>query len=504
MHCSHTFAHMHNRRPRAGKKWQKVENLSDEFNTGFDTGKWQKVLWDYSNTPTKMVAQNSGVTAGNLWIKATLDNNAQRWFQSSRVQSRAQIKYPMYTESRIKTAHLSAFNTFWLNNGDINNRNEIDVIENNSRPSCGCRADYPWQMNSQYFHVVNGDTKRNHGNFDNRNLSNNNPKKGVRWNEDYHVVGVWWKDAKNIQFYLDGEPAGSVVSARDFTRNLNLIWDLWTDDEDFLGGVAVRSHLTDDNINTMRVDWVHTYQLVDDQNNSGNPEDAYVIKSVKSNKWVSPINGNSTNGAQIVNHQNGTGKARQWTFVDKGNGYTEIKNVQSGRCLAVSGGNTANGTKLIQWDCKGYDDQQWKRVLRDNGQFSFQNLKTGKCIDLPAGNTANNVQFQQWECGETNQNQRFWILSPNSKVYSNDIVFDSNASSSLGELMYPNPTDDVLNISKLKKGTHTIKVLNMFGRVMLQHQVQSGGDNVIVNVERLTPGIYTLIVGDKSVKFVKE
>ena len=135
--------------PPPGKKWQKVENLSDEFNNGFDQSKWQKVLWDYAGTPTKMVAQNSGVSNDNLWIKATLGPDGNRWFQSSRVMSKAQIKYPMYTECRIITAHLSAYNTFWLNNGDINNRDEIDVIENNSRPSCGCQPNFPWQMNSQ-------------------------------------------------------------------------------------------------------------------------------------------------------------------------------------------------------------------------------------------------------------------------------------------------------------------------------------------------------------------
>ncbi|WP_086932413.1 carbohydrate-binding protein [Agarilytica rhodophyticola] len=253
-----------------GKKWVKQNNLSDEFNNGFNDSKWTKPLWNYG-VPVNMVAQNSGVSNGNLWIKATLNNSSQRWFQTSRVMSKAQIKYPMYTESRIRTAHISAFNTFWLNNGDINNRDEIDVIENNSKPSCGCQPDFPWQMNSQYFHVVNGDTKRNADNFDNRNLSNSNPLKGVRWNEDYHVVGVWWKDAKNIQFYLNGEPAGKVVSARNFTRNLNLIWDLWTADANYLGGLAVRSDLNNNAINTMYVDWVHTYKLVDDDgaNNGG-------------------------------------------------------------------------------------------------------------------------------------------------------------------------------------------------------------------------------------------
>ncbi|WP_010523319.1 family 16 glycosylhydrolase [Aquimarina agarivorans] len=266
--------------PPEGKKWEIVPELTDEFNGTFDTDKWFKPLWNYG-VPVQMVAQNSGVSDGRLWIMATLDNTNPdgRWFRTSRVQSRAQINYPMYTESKIKTAHISAYNTFWLNNGNIDDRDEIDVIENNSKPSCNCQPDFPWQMNSQYFQVNSAASPkevRNHGNFDNRALSDANPLKGVKWNEEYHVFGVWWKDAKNAQFYLNGEEAGSVVfgeqrfdnepfiEGRAFTRNLNIIWDLWTVDQPWLGGLPPKSDLSDKTINTMRVDWIHTYKLTDE------------------------------------------------------------------------------------------------------------------------------------------------------------------------------------------------------------------------------------------------
>lgn len=245
-----------------GMKWEQVDDLSDEF-VIWNDDKWFKSLWNYG-VPVEMRAENSGVSDGNLWIKATLIEGAERWFQTSRVQSKRQINYPMYTESRIKTAHISAYNTFWMNNGDIDNRNEIDIIENNSKPSCGCQPNFPWQMNSQYFHVIDGDTKRNKGDYDNRKLSDDNPLKGVPWNEDYHIVGVWWKNATDMQFYLDGEPAGSVVSEREFTRHLNLIWDLWTIAENWSGGISAQEDLLDENLNTMKIDWVRTWQLVEE------------------------------------------------------------------------------------------------------------------------------------------------------------------------------------------------------------------------------------------------
>lgn len=216
---------------------------------------------------------------GKLWIKATRnENNPEgRWFQTARIHSRTKTSYPMYTEARIKTAHISAYNTYWLNNGNIDNRDEIDIIENNANPSCtGCQAEvFPNQMNSQYFHAnenLTPQTVRNKGNFLRANLSKNNPLKNVGWSEDYHIYGVWWKDSKNIQFYLDGEPAGSVVVgehndgnvySREFTRELEIIFDLWTNEAGWLGGLPPKSDLGDNSINTMRIDWVRTWKLKD-------------------------------------------------------------------------------------------------------------------------------------------------------------------------------------------------------------------------------------------------
>ena len=249
--------------PPEGYVWMKVPALSDEFNT-WDKSKWWKPLWNYG-VPVQMRDKNSGVDDGKLWIKATHDRGADRWFETSRVMSKSQIRYPMYTECSMKTAHISAYNTFWMNNGDINNRDEIDICENNSKASITSqREERKYTMMSQYFVVKNGNTERNKGNFDNRELSEDNPLKGVAWNEDFHTLGVWWKDENNIQFYLNGEPAGKVKSVQNFTRNLNIIWDLWTIDANWSGGIADKDDLSNDSINTMYIDWIHTYALLSD------------------------------------------------------------------------------------------------------------------------------------------------------------------------------------------------------------------------------------------------
>lgn len=262
-----------------GKKWVKQESMSDEFES-WDNTKWFKSTWNYG-VPVFMStsADNSGVSEGNLWIRATLnESNAEgRWFQTARIHSRTKTSYPMYTEARIKCAYISAFTTYWLNNGNSTDRDEIDIIENNPKASCGCQPEFPTRMNSQYFHADHTKTPveiRDEDNFMQSGLSDVNPLKGVKWNEDYHTFGVWWKDERNIQFYLDGEPAGSVVVGHDrsgttysdryFTRELEIIFDLWTNEANWLGGLPQKSELSNAANSTMLVDWVRTWKLVDE------------------------------------------------------------------------------------------------------------------------------------------------------------------------------------------------------------------------------------------------
>ena len=272
-----SFVSIDNTTPK-DKQWVKVEEMSDEFDS-WDKTKWFKSTWNYG-VPVFMTTSknNSGVKDGKLWIKATLneDNPEGRWFQSARIHSRAKISYPMYTEASIKAANISAYSTYWLNNGDSKNRDEIDIIENNPKPSCGCQPDFPLQMNSQYFQAdENLEPKeiRNSDNFINTKLSKENKFRGVKWNEDYQTFGVWWKDEKNIQFYLNGEPAGSVkvgqhkdgnyYKERHFTRELEIIFDLWSNEAKWLGGLPPKKDLQNNEINTLKIDWVRTWKLTD-------------------------------------------------------------------------------------------------------------------------------------------------------------------------------------------------------------------------------------------------
>ncbi|WP_010522881.1 carbohydrate-binding protein [Aquimarina agarivorans] len=365
--------------PPQGYKWEGVPELTDEFDK-WDNSKWFKPLWNYG-VPVKMTAKNSGVSKGKLWIKATLGKDRKRWFETSRVQSTAQIKYPMYTESRIRTAHISAYNTFWMNNGDANNRDEIDIIENNSNPSCKCQPDYPWQMSSQYFITVNGNNDRKKGNFDNRKLSPQNKLRGVKWNQAYHIVGAWWIDKNNVQFYLDGEPAGKVTTKRNFTRDLNLIWDLWTKDVPWLGGLAHKKDLTNSKINTMYVDWVHTYKLK--RVKTSKPKGGKSVLVIEAEKFI------NTGGIFNDRVAGGPGRAVK-------NSGTEINFVNSGDWVEYKVNVPVKGKYSIQYlistpsnnaaiDFMLNDNKVTSIEVPNNGSWNSYKLLSGGVVRLSSG-----------------------------------------------------------------------------------------------------------------------
>ena len=485
--------------PPAGKRWQKQNNLSDEFNGGFDTGKWQKPLWNYG-VPVQMRAQNSGVSNGNLWIRATLDNSSNRWFQTSRVMSNAQIKFPMYTECRMRTAHISAYNTFWLNNGDINNRDEIDIVENNSKPSCGCQPNFPWQMNSQYFITVNGNEERRKGNFDNRNLPAGNPKKGVRWNQEYHVVGMWWKDANNVQFYLDGAPAGKVRSTRRFTRNQNLIWDLWTIAQPWAGGIAVKSDLNNGNINTMYVDYVRTYKLVNAPGGGGGGTGGAPIGKYI---WLRKTGGDRLYVRAIRNGNKVSADAGKVSWWEKfkveshPKGGIALLAQADGKYLQVPNKDTNafirnSGTFKGDWE-----RFQWKS--KGAGKVAIKSLHSNKWLQA-AHNENNGVIRARGNSDLSWETFDFAVVAAGGKSLSID---SNDSTNNLKVINSSQSTDNEIVVTGTGEG-QTISIYDLSGASTGIQLNTENDDNTTIDVSNLSSGIYFAQDSNgNTVKFLK-
>lgn len=248
----------------SGYSWEKVQALSDEFDF-FDSSKWGYSLWNYT-PPNIMKKSQITVHDGNLCIKAENHHDSVRWMKTGRIMSNAQIAYPMYTECRMKAADISAYNTYWLNNGNSRNRNEIDICENNAAPgnpeTKHTIEDFPFIMQSNIHHAVDGENLRSPSYASTMYLSEQNSNKGKDLNETYHTFGLYWEDNRKCHWFLDGEYVGFSSAKRDFTRKLNIYFGLWSNTWD---GLATRESLADDSKNTMYVDWIHTFRLVSDQ-----------------------------------------------------------------------------------------------------------------------------------------------------------------------------------------------------------------------------------------------
>ncbi|MFH0895075.1 MAG: T9SS type A sorting domain-containing protein [Bacteroidota bacterium] len=72
--------------------------------------------------------------------------------------------------------------------------------------------------------------------------------------------------------------------------------------------------------------------------------------------------------------------------------------------------------------------------------------------------------------------------------------------------LFPNPASSSLNIKierPLSITTH-ISIFNSIGAVVLQEPASKGMQNITINIENLSPGLYYLNIGGFSGKFVKE
>ncbi|NIJ45572.1 hypothetical protein FHR24_002040 [Wenyingzhuangia heitensis] len=496
-----------------GKKWIKVDNLTDEFNdNSLDSNKWTKSTWNY-DIPVEMTADNanSGEWDGYLWIRATLDQGAERWFRSARIMSKEKISYPMYTESRIRSSNISAYTTYWLNNGDINNRDEIDIIENNAAPTCGCDPDFPWRMNSQYFQADENKTPqtvRKHGNFDNRNLSSNNPLKGTKWNEEFHVFGAYWSDSKNVQFYLDGEPAGSIYVGdhldgnsyeREFTRDLNIIWDLWTTDADWIGGLANQNDLTNNNINTMYVDWVRTWKLESKE---------FFIKNKETGKKI------RTNGATDFTNieqvpYSWSGAPTKWKMVDAGNNYFYLVNTDNGKYFRPKSDNTsitsdADGTPMIQVpDSYTGDFTKFKKVSTSatGNYFYLENKATGMYFRPENDNDYSKLQqrpntyggnWTQWQFIDVNTGTLV-TQTPSEEIQTitaNNFKTEENTSFNIS----PNPVtkgNELTVYLGTNSGNTKLAIYNVYGN-LVKH-IETNTTTTTINTSQLK-GVYILKV----------
>lgn len=252
----------------SGKKWKKVENLSDEFDGNtLNTQKWASRVSTWVGRPPAMFKdeaisfENGNLLITNYMLAAAETVNGNTYTHAGGLIRSLEAAAPgMYFECRMKANKTFMSSTFWL----INNRNdgtgcdkrttELDIQECVGEIT----TDASWA--SSFDRGMHSNThSRNTDCAETKVGSVGNTSDGDIVYEDYHIYAAWWKSPTEILFYLDGELQKTVNPVAEFS--LPMYYRLVTETYDW-NPVPANGGLTGTAAErTTAYDWVRTWEL---------------------------------------------------------------------------------------------------------------------------------------------------------------------------------------------------------------------------------------------------
>jgi len=70
-------------------------------------------------------------------------------------------------------------------------------------------------------------------------------------------------------------------------------------------------------------------------------------------------------------------------------------------------------------------------------------------------------------------------------------------------VIYPNPTNNIINITNPKNGTNVLNMFSSNGQLVKSMNF-GNGENITMNVNDLSKGVYIIKIGNFSSKFIKD
>lgn len=246
--------------PPAGKHWEPVESLTDEFNgNAIDDNKWYDYhpFWS-GRVPSQFKKGNAFVKDGKLLLRNTsrIDNMNQVsdpyndvWIDAAAVVSKQKnSQVGCYYETSMKASDCAMSSSFWFRVGSYS---EIDVIEHIGRATKpGVDKSYEYSCNT---HVYGNQSGPSVG---------KTYEMSTRGRDEFHVYGFWWKSGTNLLYYHNDVEVMQVTPSVPFNEKLHMIWDTEALIPTWVGLPTIES-LKDNAKNTMYVDWVRTWKLED-------------------------------------------------------------------------------------------------------------------------------------------------------------------------------------------------------------------------------------------------
>ncbi|MFY0601744.1 MAG: T9SS type A sorting domain-containing protein [Cyclobacteriaceae bacterium] len=288
----------------AGKVWILVKSMSDEFDQNSpDTEIWdifgQKKSWDRTAAFDERIHEvwqepgtdNYYLAMNPMWYyedeQFSNSNGRTYLFAGGGMETRSQATYG-YFEVRLRPSNFPMGSGVFMNSrkassDDCNTKynTELDIIENMGYNGPGFNEGFNNTMNvnshAKPFELVDGSCQ---------SLPFESTKSGVNSPtlEDplgFNVVGMWWKNGQEAEFYYNNEAFGTITPKRNFNLPMPMIIVMetytWGSDENNAGNPKPEAYMFEDEFRSkderaVLYDWVRTWQLVDIDQNSFNAE----------------------------------------------------------------------------------------------------------------------------------------------------------------------------------------------------------------------------------------
>jgi hypothetical protein len=249
-----------------GKKWELVENMSDEFNgSSLDLAKWQAKprgngwMWD-GRPPGFFHERNVKVKDGKMNVTVSeMEKPTIKWrYQGAIVRSLNAGEPGWYYETRMKANATEMSSTFWLMTKSRGKKKlELDIQECVGKISPKAEQ---WARTWDAVFHSNCIHRKNRHNPSPVQRQGSIPTE-TKNHERYYIYAAWWKSTDEVQFFLDGKYVYSIKPS--------IVWDVpafiqmaietydWNPvPED--GGMVKRGNWEQ---RTTKYDWVRVWKL---------------------------------------------------------------------------------------------------------------------------------------------------------------------------------------------------------------------------------------------------
>lgn len=203
----------------ANRNWVPVESLSDEFDGDtINADKWlsdpEDNGWGWIGRPPGLFrAENVTIADGKMNVTVSplpeplTIQGKQFIYQGAIIRSKHPGRVGWYFEARMKANKTAMSSTFWLiTRGGNGMRQELDIQECVGKTS---KQTHSWGRNwDQIFHSNLIRTQAGEPGKTQIQKSIRPPMKNY---ERFYVYAAWWKSPEEIQFFLDGKYAYSLI-----------------------------------------------------------------------------------------------------------------------------------------------------------------------------------------------------------------------------------------------------------------------------------------------------